>query len=184
MPTHLGSDIAMPSKWAYIEYEARPTWDDGKGMWKSHTHLVPMGDGQVCVLETEEALILLADAVRACGSDRHEGHAYRHGDDEPQLAFEAGAHQLLTVDYDKEMRTLGKSIRMKKKWGGHMPAAVLMHDQEKKLQIMIPDQHGDPTFREVAPQYQDLLPTPTSDVARRDKLGIGWRIKKGKNRRK
>ena len=69
---------------SYVTYEARP---DSLG--RSHSHLVPMGDGRVCVLETEEACELLAEAVENCNTDRHDGHGTKHGSDEPEKAYKA-----------------------------------------------------------------------------------------------
>jgi hypothetical protein len=169
---------------AYADWSCRPYFDERKGAWRDHIHLVPAIEESGFVMGIEDVAQLLSESIAVCNEDRHLGHGYQHGADEPELAYKKAIYDLFIKDFDKEKAESDHRLHTFRKWGSHMPAAVLMHDQDKKLQIIIPDHEGNPTMREVPKRHQDLLPTPTSDVARRDKLGIGWRIKKGKNRRK
>jgi len=48
---------------------------------------------------------------------------------------------------------------MHAKWGGHIPAAVLMPIEEQ-WQLMVPDFKGDPNFYKIRDGAMDHLPLP------------------------
>lgn len=165
------------SPYAYVEYWGRPD-EDGR----VHAHLVPMGDGRVCVLEIEEACELLAQAVADCNTDRHNGHGIDHGSDEPELAYKAGVNQLLTKDFSAEFAELHRNMALQKKWGGTPPAAVLLptQDDPEKWKVMIPDREtGDPVVYDVREKVlEGIVPTPEQAGAKPDKDGIGFKRKR------
>mgnify|MGYP005818693285 FL=1 len=162
---------------SYVTYEARP---DSLG--RSHSHLVPMGDGRVCVLETEEACELLAEAVENCNTDRHDGHGTKHGSDEPEKAYKAGIEQLMTKDFEAEWQVLQRRIMLRDKWGGQPPEAVLFptQDDPDKWKIVLPDrQTGAPVVYDVKEKaLKGIVPTPEQAGAVPDKEGIGFRRKR------
>lgn len=157
------------SAWANVEWHG-----------STHDHLVPLGDGQFCVLEFEEGAQLLADAVRTCNEDRHSGHGRRHSEEDAKQAYHDAVFQLLTRDYDEEMRDLDRKIAWFDKWGWHAPAAVLFPDQDGGWKLLMPDSHGDPVFYDLHgnPIGDDIMPPPEKIGMVKDKQGIGWQRKR------
>jgi hypothetical protein len=104
----------------------------------------------------------LAAAVAMCDPRRHKSHGRTHPEEDQEKAFRAAMRQLVTKEYDIEWIYLDWRIRMYKKWGGHMPAAVITptDSEANRWQMMMPDAEGDPTFREVRSDFAPDLPTP------------------------
>ena len=144
------------SPYAYVEYETEA----------GHTHMVMVGDGKYNGIADgasfEDLAIELADQVEDCNQDKHEGHGREHGSSEPKKAFSAALNQLLTKDYDNEWATREWRIKMYKKWGGHIPAAVLM-PIEDQWRMLVPDFRGDPQFYNVKEGALDHLPMPNEE---------------------
>tara|TARA_Y100000310_G_scaffold329089_1_gene398334 strand:- start:2786 stop:3253 length:468 start_codon:yes stop_codon:yes gene_type:complete len=129
----------------------------------------------------EDAGEELAEALQRCNDQRHDGHGYVHSGAEIEEAYRMAILQLQTIDFDAERAEHEHNIAMHKKWGGPMPAAVIMPpaDDPKKLEIIIPDKHGNPVAYDVKPHtLQDVIPLPTDKGATPDKSGIGWRTKR------
>lgn len=153
------------SPYAYVEYWPE-TW--------SHGHMVPAGDGEISSvdylaqtenLDVEGALEAigeeLAKAVAMCNLRRHKAHGRAHPEQDQEKAYRVAISQLVTKEFDIEWTYLDWRIRMYKKWGGHMPAAVVMptNTEASRWQMMIPDSEGDPTFRGVRSDFApNVLP--------------------------
>tara|TARA_Y100000593_G_scaffold34350_1_gene67399 strand:+ start:16861 stop:17397 length:537 start_codon:yes stop_codon:yes gene_type:complete len=165
---------------AYIEY-----WP------KEHpnvAHFVPMGDGKVCVLETEEAATLLAETMAECNELKHDGHGAVHSQEEIDNAFKDAIDQINNKDFEAEWAELQRRIAVSKKWGGTPPDAMIMPKQGDpgSLELMIPDRAGNPTFVDVRKDKFDM-PDPRELGAEPNNLGIGWDTKRrwsGKRRLK
>lgn len=97
--------------------------------------------------------------------------------DDAQKAYSAAVQQLLVTDFRYEQEELDRKIRVHKKWGGQVPAAVFMPDtvDNGKWNVMVPDDEGEPVMRRVRDGVlDDILPTPEQAGAKRDPYGIGW----------
>ena len=106
---------------AYIEY-----WP------KEHptvAHFVPMGDGRVCVLETEEAATLLAESMEKCNPFSHGNKGAFHSQEEIDNAFKDAIDQINNKDFELEWIELQRRIAVSKKWGGTPPDAMIMPKQ-------------------------------------------------------
>lgn len=120
----------------------------------------------------------LAETVSSCREDKHQGHGEAHPEEDIERAFKAGAEQLLSRDFEMDWAEIQRKERMFKKWGGHMPEAVLMPDQSGDVKLILPDKHGDPWIHEVDPSVKGILPDPRELGAEKDEHGIGWRRKR------
>jgi hypothetical protein len=149
----------------------------------THVHLVPLGDGRVTILETEEAAELLADAIIACTEDKHNGHGQTHPPEEAEKAYLSGVHQLLTRDYDREdaLRELQK-VR-EAKWygprskGGPVPEFVLFpsHEDAREWMALLTAPDGTPhVFKANKNLLEGSIPPPDMVGARQDKSGVSW----------
>lgn len=171
----------MPlSREAYAEYECRAVWDERRELWRQHAHMVPAVSEYGALLGLEEVADLLADAVARCSETRHEGHGYTHGDDEAQAAFSAAVQQLLTRDFDGEARELERKIRMHKKWGGPVPAAVLMPYQgnDGRMTLFVTDRNGNPVPYQVSKEVAEMMPPPAETGAVPDASGVGYQARR------
>jgi hypothetical protein len=162
-------DRGPMSPWAYVEYEV-----------DNHTHLVPMGDGVgAALLGIEEGADDLAEAVMRCGEDRHDGHGRQHPSDAPEKAYRAAISQLMTKEYDREHWHEEWLKAMHKKWGGHIPGAVFLPNEENPSEwsLMAPDEKGDPVFFEVPKGAVDDMMRPP-DKSNSVKAEFGWQTKR------
>jgi len=156
---------------AYIEY-----WP------KEHpkvVHFVPMGDGRVCVLETEEAATLLAETMTDCNELKYGGRGAVHSQEEIDNAFKDAIKQINEKDFETEWAELQRRIAVSKKWGGKTPPdlmAMPKHDDPSRLELMIPDRDGNPKFYDVRKDKFDM-PDPREFGAKPNKVGIGWDVK-------
>ncbi len=156
---------------AYIEY-----WP------KEHpgvAHFVPMGDGRVCVLETEEAATLLAESMEKCTPFSHGNKGAFHSKEEIDNAFKDAIDQINNKDFEAEWVELERRIAVSKKWGGTPPDAMIMpkHGDPGSLEVMVPDRAGNPTFVDVRKNKFDM-PDPREVGAEPNKLGVGWDTKR------
>lgn len=146
----------------------------------THAHLVPMGDGRVCVLETEEAAELLADAVANCSPDRHNGHGLTHNSDDVEAAYKGAIEQIQAKDFEAEWYEQERLRRVHKRWGGQVPEVVLMPEREdpEKWIAIVPDKEGTPYVYDVRKgTVQDIIPPPVEgkNAIRGE---FGWRTKR------
>ena len=156
---------------AYIEY-----WP------KEHpgvAHFVPMGDGRVCVLETEEAATLLAESMEKCTPFSHGNKGAFHSKEEIDNAFKDAIDQINNKDFEAEWVELERRIAVSKKWGGTPPDAMIMpkHGDTGSLEVMVPDRAGNPTFVDVRKNKFDM-PDPREVGAEPNKVGVGWDTKR------
>ena len=142
-----------------IEYE----------VMSGHIHQLIIDAGELLTGDVIEELAgELAEAVLNCNDDRHQGHGRKHTMDDAQKAYSAAVQQLLITDFRNEQEELDRKIRIHKKWGGKVPAAVFMPDtvDDGKWNVMVPDDEGEPVMHRVRDGVlDDILPTPD---------GIGW----------
>lgn len=162
------------SPWAYVVYEPP----------NRHSHAIMLGDGEMNVyvqegidsveVAAQDAGEQLAEAILLCSRDRHDGHGRKHSQFDAEMAFKAAFHQLVTKEFDRERAHTVWLRQMYDKWGGHIPAAVLVPDETdfEKWNMIVPDHRGDP---EVRPLRKDAIeiPPPTPDIA--EKSEVGWR---------
>jgi hypothetical protein len=158
------------SAWAYVEY-----WIGDHG----HMHLVGDGEGNDIADGTETlegAAEELASDVYACGDQEH-GKGQHHDVAHIEPAFKAALHQLQTKEYDRERAHQVWLQQMHRKWGGHMPAAVLIPTPEDvaKWQLLIPDHRGDPLFYDAGRNAIEV-PTPQALGARFDADKGLWHV--------
>ena len=160
---------------AYIEY-----WPEkGKGLPHENVcHFVPMGDGRVCVLETEEAATLLAETMAECNELKYGGRGAVHSQEEIDNAFKDAIRQVNEKDFEGEWVELQRRIAVSKKWGGtpHDLMAMPKQDDPSSLEVMIPDRDGNPKFYDVKKDKFDM-PDPREIGAEANKSGIGWDVK-------
>ena len=161
---------------AYVEYWA----EKGKGLPHENVgHVVPMGDGRVCVLETEEAATLLAETMTDCNELKYGGRGAVHSQEEIDNAFKDAIKQINEKDFETEWAELQRRIAVSKKWGGKTPPdlmAMPKHDDPSRLELMIPDRDGNPKFYDVRKDKFDM-PDPREFGAKPNKVGIGWDVK-------
>lgn len=128
---------------------------------------------------SEEYAEELAEAVRICSPDRHDGHGEDHSTEDTKNAFQAGVTQLLTIDYAAEWSEVQRQMRRFKKWGGHAPEAVIFPDQDENWQLMVTDSEGNPYIHGLRKEaVEEVLAPPSSLGLARDSNGIGWQTKR------
>jgi hypothetical protein len=139
----------------------------------SHAHSF-CGDRQMDGIEgTAEGL---AEAVAACNEDRHNGHGATHPRSDVENAYHQAVAQLLTSDAEFRYQELRRNIANFQKWGGPMPAMVMMPDGDdpKKWNMIVTDQHGDP---HMVPMANPGMPDPREMGAQPNPI-LGWRRKR------
>jgi hypothetical protein len=147
-----------------------------------HLHMVQLGDGRVCVLETEEAAELLAEAVAVCSPERHKGHGTAHSEVQVEAAYKSAVSQLLNTsdeEYEREYQERRRKIRVHKKWGGKrpVPEAVLMPgiDGNDEWGLLTVDREGNPWHTPLRAGVMDgFMPSPQEMGAQPDPTGLGW----------
>lgn len=162
------------SSTAYVEYW--PAVGPG-GKW--HGHMALAADESSVVMGIEDVAGALAEAVLRCHEDRHNGHGYQHKPDEAEKAYRSAVEQLLTKsneEFEAEHEELLRKIRLYKKWGGHPPAAVLLHTQDApdELKVMVTDKNGDPWMYKANPAMAEVMPSPKYTGATPDPVGVGF----------
>lgn len=154
----------MPqSPYAYVEWEG-----------PAHNHLVPMGDGQFILLDTEEAAEELADAVARCNPDRHNGHGQTHSEQDVEDAYKGAIHQILTKDFAHEEMVRQTQIAHHKLWGGPVPSAVMMPDEldPTEWKMLLTGGDGMPAVHSLPRKVVSEIPTP--DSSNSYKGPYGW----------
>jgi hypothetical protein len=163
----------MYSRYAYVEWWPRH---------EPHGHTVMLGDGKTNSLleggSLEEAAEELVEAIERCNSDRHRGHGRTHTFS-PNDVFPAALEQLQTSWYDREWVYHRWLQWMHEKWGGHMPAAVIL-PTEGEWKMLVPDEMGDPIQHNIRPevvkQLGEVIPMP--DSSNSEEAEFGSRTKK------
>lgn len=114
----------------------------------------------------------LAEAVAICNEDRHNGHGKMHPRSDVENAYHQGVAQLLTNDAELRYQELRHNIAMHEKWGGPMPALVMMPDNDDpaKWNMIVTDQQGNP---HMVPVPNPGMPDPREVGARPDPI-LGW----------
>ena len=144
------------SPYAYVSFETR----------EGHIHHYPLGNGVDNLIamgdSLEDVATALVDSIAACNSDKHDGHGKTHDTSQFKKAYATAVTQLLNTDYDTEYIHQVWLEKMHKKWGGHIPAAVLM-PIEDQWRMLVPDFRGDPQFYNVKEGALDHLPMPNDE---------------------
>jgi|TARA_Y100000296_G_C5175764_1_gene259962 hypothetical protein len=144
-------ETKMYSKYAFVEWET----------WEGHSHMILVGDGQVNSIALgatmEDMGLDLINAMQICNPDRHKDHGKSHNPAQFSDAFKAAMNQLMTMPFDAMYAHQVWLEAMHKKWGGHIPAAVLMPIDEQ-WSMIVPDHKGDPHTYEVREGILDFLP--------------------------
>jgi len=152
------------SPYAYVSYDTA----------EGHTHHVPIGNGVDNLIamgdSIEDIASYLVDVLSVCNEERHNGHGRTHNTSQFKKAYASAVTQLLTVEYDTEYAHQIWLEKMHKKWGGHIPAAVLMPIEEQ-WQLLVPDFRGDPHFYNVKEGALDHLPMPDDSNSEPAPLG-------------
>ena len=146
------------SPYAQVEFWTK----EGHG---HHTWSDSIGEG----VSVEDVAEVLVDAMQACGPERAPDqngrfHGKTHDPAQLQDAYHSAVQQLLTRDYDTEWIYYKWLQYMYKKWGGHIPAAVIMPIDDQ-LKMLIPDELGDPHLYDVSDKsgLQDVIEPPTDE---------------------
>jgi hypothetical protein len=151
------------SPYSNVEYTAGVIWSEKRNKFVNMTYLIPGLGG----LEMEEMAMDLADRVER----DHPGQG--------QKAFESAKIQLLSRDYNGEWAELLQRIKLHKMWGGPVPAAVLLPDDEgKKWEMMVTDKNGMPHKYEISQKNVgagEELPLPNRDTARKGRFGWDYK---------
>ena len=144
------------SPYAYLSFET----DEG------HIHHLPIGNGVDNLIQMGDSIEDVAgyfiDVLSACNENKHKGHGKTHDTSQFKRAYSSVITQLLSTDYDTEYAHQIWLEKMYKKWGGHIPAAVLM-PLEEQWKLMVPDFRGDAKFYDVRDGAVDELPMPDSN---------------------
>ena len=149
---------------------------------QSHGHqvLIPF-DAKVGIptTEYEDLATDLAMALERCNKDRFQGRGRTHSHEDVKAAFQMGVQQLLQKRPGEAYKQLLRRIALFRKWGGQVPAAVLLptQDDPQKWKMAVPDRHGDPVFYDVKKKVlEDIIPPPTDSSVKAvpDKAGIGY----------
>jgi hypothetical protein len=158
----------MLSPWAFVEWEP---WEHG------HKHIVILGDGEGGYSSIqdggsiEEPAEELVEAISTCNPDRHEGHGLFHDPGQHEMAYRAAIEQLQTREFDREHAHQLWLQAMHKKWGGHIPAAVVM-PIEDSWKLMVPNSAGDPLLYDVQDHLINSIPMPNTNIA--VPAPLGW----------
>jgi hypothetical protein len=144
------------SPYAYVSFETK----------EGHVHHVPIGNGIDNLIamgdSIEDVASFLVDSIAACHPDKHNGHGTKHDTSQFKKAYASAITQLLNTDYDTEYAHQVWLEKMYKKWGGHIPAAVLM-PIEDQWRMIIPDFKGDAHVHNVREGALDHLPMPNEE---------------------
>lgn len=162
-----------------------PVWVEWWPAHEPHGHMLLISEGNEVIEDRWTALedwaTELADAVSRCSEERFKGHGKTHSVEDAKAAFAVAMTMLLTKDYEKDWEELEAKQRAYKRWGGPVPAAVIMPTGEdpKKLVVIMPDKEGTPYVYKVRKGVMDgvILP-PDFKTAYRDPSGLGWMRKR------
>jgi len=171
------------------ELEWIPGWVEYQALGWHHVHGIVFDAGERFTGEMIEDIAgELAEAVYLCSDARHDGHGQKHSHQEVQDAFKHGAKELLTKDsniFAAEYQELLQKQRAYQRWGGTVPAAVLLPDSidGREWNAIIPDKEGVPYIYKVNEKALGIgqeLPVPSAENAR--KGAYGWEALPDKDR--
>lgn len=165
----------LPFLYAHVTVECID--EDGRPNGSLHTHQIfadPLEDG------IEGAAELLAEAVETCGG-KHYGrsgrkHGQKHRDADVKRAFSECMRMLLSDEGQREWSALRRELVRYAKWGGPVPEAVVIPDQDnpgKWLAVVTDDEGNARTVR--APQDAIGLPDPREFGLKKDPI-LGYRV--------
>ena len=144
----------------------------------NHEHLVMVGtpwtdpfgfniDGEAL----EDIATELATAVQDCRAEnwrKEERNMWQqHTADDIEGAYKSAISQIFTKtpeEFALEWAEQDQKQRAYKKWGGPPPKAILLPDNK----ILLTDDEGNPTVKEVDSSLADLLPDPREFGAKQD----------------
>ena len=153
-----------------LKYEVRP----------GHSHHLVVDCSELSGEVMEDYACELAESVAACEEGRHVdakgvSHAFGHTVEDERKAYKAAIEQLLYDDLPGEVEELRRKVAAHKRWGGQVPAAVVMPTQDGQWHAIVPDQTGTPWVYDVRKGiFEDIVPTPAQAGAVPDKQGIGY----------
>lgn len=164
----------IPERGMYSPYAYVSWWPEGE----DHAHHVPCGDGVENAFRDvgaslEDAGEELCSAVERCNPDRHKGHGRKHEVSYKDV-FSHALEQLQTSWYDREHVYKRWQQWTHKKWGGHMPAAVMM-PTEGEWKMIVPNEMAEPIMRDIHPavakELAEIIPMPTDENSLPAELG-------------
>lgn len=157
---------------AYIQYTLNSDWDPKRDKFNEHTHMVKLGYSDQNFLvnkhSVEDAAEELVDVISSCPSN--------HVFEEREVA-ESAIYQLNYKDFDRERAHAVWLQAMYAKWGGHIPAAVILPTEAefKEWQVIVPDHRGDLQFAKVRNGFlENMVPPPTDRNSERAPGGLGY----------
>jgi len=158
-----------------------PIWVEYWPEHSTHNHLLLLSDGTIShselLADIEACAEELAEQVRRCNDDRHDGHGQAHSHEEIEKAHKMAVYQLFSRDYAADWEEIERGIRAWKKWKGPVPAAIIQMsaDDPKKEELLITDSEGNLYKRDIIQDVlRDVLPPPQEFGGRPNKLGLGW----------
>tara|TARA_R100000995_G_C3467168_1_gene116328 strand:- start:584 stop:1105 length:522 start_codon:yes stop_codon:yes gene_type:complete len=144
------------SPYAYVSFETE----------EGHIHHMPIGNGTDNLIVMGDSIEDIANefikVLAACNPSKHKGKGRQHNPSQYKDAYHAVITQLMNTDFDTEHAHQVWLEKMYKKWGGHIPAAVLM-PVEEQWQMVVPDFKGDPEFYKIKEGALDNLPMPVKE---------------------
>jgi hypothetical protein len=173
----------MYSPYAYVEY-----WPDNKK--HGHQHQLGAGYDEQGVDNhfvngggIEEAAEDLATLVADCRPGKHKGHIReQHTEEEQELAFKDATEQLQTIQYDRQWAHQLWMENMEKKWGGAIPAGVILPTTSMdEWQLMIPNYHGDPVLYNLRSDVQKDMQELATDPGKLERAEVGYKVKTEQN---
>ena len=152
------------SPFAYVQFQTQ----------EGHGHHLMVGDGGDNLLamgdSVEDIGEQLVAALAACSETKHKGHGRAHDPGQFRAAFAGAVDQLMSTPYDTDYLYQRWLEAMHRKWGGHIPAAVIM-PLEDQWRLVVPNAMGDPEFFDVRPGVFDDMPMPDGDNSVEAPLG-------------
>lgn len=145
-----------------------------------HRVILSMPGENMVDIDTEESASELAEAVLICNDTRHNQHGRRHTHQDAEDAFNIGLQQLFTHDYKREFKERARRTMLYRKWGGHVPEAMLLPDEidPREWRLVMPDAAGNPVAYKIDEKkvgIGDVIPIPNKDNAY--KTERGWEAK-------
>jgi hypothetical protein len=149
------------SPYSQVEFNAGVVWMEKRNKFVDLTLLIPGLGG----LDLEEMATMLAEQV------------HRHNPQLSDAAFESAKLQLLTRDYNGEWAELERKIKVHEMWGGPVPSAILLPNEDGDAwDMMMTGKNGMPTRYKVSEKaVGDAIPLPHKGNA--IKQGESWYAK-------
>ena len=151
------------SPFAYVQFQTQ----------EGHGHHLMVGDGGDNLLamgdSVEDIGEQLVAALAACSETKHKGHGRTHDPGQFRAAFAEAMDQLMSTPYDTDYLYQRWLEAMHKKWGGHIPAAVIMPGTSKVSLMVI----GRPCS---GPQFSPAARAASAARARSRAASRSWKI--------